>query len=98
MNKIPNHLDLLNPLLRSMHVLGGSATIDEIYEKVVALEDIPEEILAIPNNPEKGTRTKVEYRLAWARTYLKYVGLLENSSRCVWALTRACKTNCVNAH
>ncbi|MFC2033983.1 restriction endonuclease [Chloroflexota bacterium] len=35
----------------------------------------------------KGNRTKFSYRLAWARTYLKWYGLLENSSREVWSLT-----------
>ena len=33
--------------------------------------------------------TEVEYRLAWARTYLKLYGLLENSARGIWALTKA---------
>ena len=28
----------------------------------------------------------MEYRLAWARTYLKKYGLIDNSSRGVWAL------------
>lgn len=31
--------------------------------------------------------TKLEYRLAWARNYLKNYGLFENSTRGVWALT-----------
>lgn len=31
--------------------------------------------------------TEVEYRLTWTRTYMKKVGILENSSRGVWALT-----------
>jgi restriction system protein len=31
--------------------------------------------------------TQLEYRLAWSRTYLKRYGILENSSRGVWALT-----------
>ena len=34
-----------------------------------------------------GNRTKLSYRLAWARNYLKRYGILENSSRGVWALT-----------
>ena len=34
-------------------------------------------------------QTEVEYRLAWSRTYLKKYGLLENSTRGVWALTPA---------
>ncbi|MBN1317443.1 MAG: Mrr restriction system protein [Anaerolineales bacterium] len=39
------------------------------------------------HDPDKGGQTKVEYRLAWTRTYLKKFGVLENSSRGVWALT-----------
>ncbi|MDO8495385.1 MAG: Mrr restriction system protein, partial [bacterium] len=31
--------------------------------------------------------TKLSYRLAWARNYLKRFGVLENSSRGIWALT-----------
>jgi restriction endonuclease Mrr len=31
--------------------------------------------------------TELEYRLAWARTYLKKYGLLDNSSRAIWSLT-----------
>ena len=34
-----------------------------------------------------GPGTEIGYRLAWARTYLKGMGLLTNSSRGVWALT-----------
>ena len=32
-------------------------------------------------------RSQIEYRLAWSRTYLKGMGLLDNSARGVWALT-----------
>jgi len=39
------------------------------------------------HDPDKGGQTEVEYRLAWTRTYLKKYGVLENSSRGVWALT-----------
>ena len=35
----------------------------------------------------KGTKSKLWHRLGWARTYLRKYGLLENSSRGVWALT-----------
>src|SRR5205085_2014960 len=36
--------------------------------------------------------TEIEYRLAWARTYMKKYGLLENSGRGVWAIA-ASKTH-----
>ncbi len=36
----------------------------------------------------EGPGTEVEYRLAWARTYLKGMGLLANSRRAVWSVTK----------
>jgi restriction system protein len=35
----------------------------------------------------RGSQTELEYRAAWARTYLKNAGLVENSKRGVWSLT-----------
>jgi len=32
-------------------------------------------------------QSELQYRLAWARTYLKAIGCIENSSRGVWTLT-----------
>lgn len=89
MNEMPTFDALLNPLLRALRELGGSGSIDEIYEKVVELEQIPEAITSVPHNPEKSNQTAVAYRLAWARTYLKKYGLLDNSNRGVWSLTQA---------
>ena len=78
---------LMLPLMKSLVNLGGSGSIDEIYEAVVELEKFDDETLAILHNPEKSSQTEIGYRLAWARTYLKKAGFLENSSRGVWALT-----------
>lgn len=90
-NQMPTFDSLMNPLLDALFALGGSGSIDEIYEKVLELEKIGEEILSVPHNPEKSNQTEVAYRLAWARTYLKKYGFLENSSRGVWTLTRLAK-------
>jgi restriction system protein len=81
----------MNPLLRALLALGGSGSVDEIYDKVVELERLPDEVLSQPHDPEKSNQTEVAYRLAWARTYLKKYGLLENSSRGIWALTHKAK-------
>jgi len=78
---------LMLPLMKALVALGGSGSIDEIYEKVVELEKFDDETLAQLHNPEKSSQTQVAYRLAWARTYLKKAGYLENSARGVWALT-----------
>jgi restriction system protein len=89
--KLPSFDQLMNPLLRSLRALGGSGSIEEIYDKVVELEQLPDEIISQPHDPEKSNQTEVEYRLAWARTYLKKYGLLENSSRGIWSLTGKAK-------
>ena len=38
------------------------------------------------HNSETSNETELEYRLAWARTYLKNFGILERSGRGVWAI------------
>jgi len=77
----------MNPLIKALINLGGSGNIDEIYEEIITLEKFDEETLAVMHNPEKSNQTEIGYRLAWARTYLKKAGYLENSSRGIWALT-----------
>ena len=81
---VPTYDGLFNPLLRALRELGGSASVAE-QENAVAriLKLTPEEEAEI----HRGNRTKLSYRLAWARNYLKRFGLLENSTRGVWALT-----------
>jgi restriction system protein len=90
-NKMPTFDALMNPLLNVLVALGGSGSIDEIYDKVIELEQISEEISSVLHSPDKSNITEVAYRLAWARTYLKKYGFLENSSRGVWALTKLAK-------
>jgi restriction system protein len=91
MKEMPTFDSLMNPLIQALMDLGGSGSIDEIYEKVSALEGLDEKILSIPHNPEKSNQTEVAYRLAWARTYLKKYGFIENSSRGIWTLTPKAK-------
>lgn len=81
---VPQYDRLFNPLLDALKALGGSASIVELDEEVTKrLKLSPAEI----SEPHNDRYTKLEYRLAWARTYLKHFGLLENSSRGVWVLT-----------
>ena len=89
--QLPTFPELLNPLLRALRALGGSGSIEEIYDKVVELERLPDDVASQPHDPEKSNETEVGYRLAWARTYLKKYGLLENSSRGIWSLTAKAK-------
>jgi restriction system protein len=87
--KIPKYFELMNPFLKSINELGGSGTNEEIYNKVVENEKFTDEQLSILHNPEKDSRTEINYRLDWAKTYLKKFGLIDNSSkRGVWSLTK----------
>lgn len=79
--------EFLNPVLEALRALGGSGTNEEINNKVAELTHIPVNQLEILHNPEKGGMTEFEYRMMWTRTYLKYYGMLDNSSRGVWSLT-----------
>lgn len=90
---IPTFDELMKPLLQALHGLGGSGSIEEIYAKTVEIIGVSDEVLAQLHDPEKSSLTEVGYRLAWARTYLKKYGLLENSSRGIWSLTEKARTN-----
>jgi len=85
--KVPTFDRLMNPVIEALKILGGSGTIEEINNQVAEIVGLTDEQLEVLHNSEKGGRTEVEYRLAWTRTYLKKYGVLENSSRGVWALT-----------
>lgn len=83
-NTIPTHDSMMNPLLQALKSLGGSGTIDEINNKTIELMNLSDEVLDIPHGTS--SRSEVEYRLAWTKTYLKKYGLLENSSRGIWSI------------
>ena len=82
---VPTYDQLMNPTLVALHALGGSTSIPELVERVIADLRCPREVVEQPHG-DRGM-TELEYRLAWARTYLKKYGLLDNSSRGVWSLT-----------
>jgi restriction system protein len=77
--------EMLWPVLEVVSDFGGSATIQEIDEAVPQRMGLTEEELSVLHG--SGPRTEIAYRLAWCRTYLKYVGALVNSARGVWAIT-----------
>ncbi len=84
---MPTFDKLMEPLIQALANLGGSGNIEEITEEVIKQLNLPDEITSQPHNPEKSSQTEIEYRLAWARTYFKKFGILENSERGIWAFT-----------
>ena len=86
MDTVPRKEDMYNPLLQALRELGGSGTIDEIAERVITILKVPDEVASVLHDPDNSNETELEYRLAWARTYLKNFGILERSGRGVWAI------------
>lgn len=82
---VPKFYDMYDALLKALHELGGSASITEQEEKVGEILKLSDKDIneILPNH-----RTKLAYTLAWTRNYLKRYGLLENSAREVWSLTK----------
>jgi MoxR-like ATPase len=82
---IPSFEELLQPTLDALHQLNGVSTIKVINDQVTQLLKLTPEEVAHPHGDTK--QTELDYRLAWARTYLKYYGLIDNPKRGVWTLT-----------
>jgi restriction system protein len=89
MKSLPHRQELMKALVLALEALGGSGAIEEIREQVITILGIPEELVLQRHQVRDGEeqRTQLEYDLAWARTALKELGYLENSSRGIWALT-----------
>lgn len=83
---VPKYDEMFNVLVESLRELGGSATVNELEQRVASKLDLSEEDLSVMQGP-KGYRSKFGYNLAWTRTYLKAYGILDNSSRGIWVLT-----------
>ncbi len=82
---MPAYSDLINPTITALQNLGGSGKVDEIYNEVLKIVSLPDEIIDFQHS-EKSSQSELQYRLAWARTYLKNYGIIDNSSRSVWVV------------
>jgi restriction system protein len=83
--EVPTFDELMNRTLEALKRLGGSASINELVPEIVRLLELPQDVADVPHGSTG--RTELEYRSAWARTYLRKAGLIENSERGIWALT-----------
>lgn len=81
----PRYIDLIVPAFLALKDLGGSGSNDEILACVISNLQLPDEVVDFPH---KGSTSLSElaYQLAWARTYLKNFGVIENSARAVWSI------------
>jgi len=86
MASVPSYDELMWPTLRALKAMGGSGTNEELLNKIIELDKVPPEIQAVQHTDRRQSR--LNYNLAWAKTYLKKVGAIDNSSRGVWSITK----------
>lgn len=82
---LPKYASFQWPTIVGLREMGGSGSNEEIAQTVIRREGYSEEDQAIPHGD--GPQTEIEYRLAWARTWLKGMGLATNSKQGIWSLT-----------
>ncbi|PCI39371.1 MAG: restriction endonuclease [Rhodospirillaceae bacterium] len=82
---VPIYEHLMWPTLKAIEHLGGSATNAEILSKVIEIENISDQVQTIQHI--NGRQSKLDYNLAWARTYLKKGHAINNSEVGVWSVT-----------
>lgn len=91
----PKYYEFMNPILQALRERGGTLTNEEIVDAVVHLMHLPDEV--VDRKQHGQNMGEVEYRIAWAKSYLKKAGYLTQSTRGVWALTAQGKAiNAVN--
>lgn len=83
--ELPTTRQLEWPTLKVLEGLGGSGSIKEIASALAEFLSIPEELIRKLHG--NGPETELEYRAAWARTYLKKIGAIENPSKGIWRIT-----------
>lgn len=86
--RVPQYLAYMNPILEVLRGADASGlSIDELDRRVFAAMKLPQQLLDQPHGTSG--RSEPAYRSAWARSYLKKVGLITNPKRATWAVTAA---------
>ena len=79
--------DFYFPILRLLDSLGGSASIEEMEQKLVEEFEFTDADLTACH--EKSGTPIIPNKIAWSRSYLREAGLLANEQRGIWVLTES---------
>lgn len=82
---LPKYNDFFKPTLDALEKLGGSASIEELEDALTGALGLTQAQLDL-TYPKSGAAIAPD-RMAWARSFLKLAGLVENPKRGVWVLT-----------
>ena len=79
--------DFYLPTLHLLRDMGGSASIEEIEEKLIERFGFTQDQLDVTY--ETSGDNVITDKMSWARSYLKFPEFISNESRGVWVLTEA---------
>ena len=82
-NQFPSSAELIDALILALNALGGAGENQQILKQVIANLKLSESQVS---QIHSGSRTELEYRLAWARTNAKRKGLIVSNGRNSWSL------------
>jgi len=83
--KGPKFLKYVNPVLKQLQENGGAGNSSSIIEQVIEKLEISEDEL---NETTSNGQPRVRNQINWARFYLFKAGLIDNSERGIWRLTK----------
>jgi restriction system protein len=84
---LPKYDDFMLPTLQAIDALGGSASIEEIQDRLTESMGLGQEQLDAAY--AKSGALIVPDRMSWARSYLKIAGMLASGGKGVWLITDA---------
>jgi restriction system protein len=84
-DQLPKYHELFQPTLFALDSLGGSASLAEINDAVMAFMKLDPEMLNVEY--DSGHGAVLPDRMSWARSYLKGAGYLKSGGRGIWLLT-----------
>jgi restriction system protein len=83
-HKSAEYIQWFGPVLDALRELGGSGSPQEVIEKVAKIKNVSDE--KREETLKNGT-SKFDNQVRWARQYLMWEGLIDNSKRGIWILT-----------
>ncbi|TVQ95805.1 MAG: AAA family ATPase [Deltaproteobacteria bacterium] len=88
-DRVPPVHAFMQPCLEVLRAAREPMKNADIVETVGQHMNLGREIRDVPHGDGQTAMSEVAYRIAWARTYLKKAGLIDNPERGAWALTEA---------
>ncbi|MFN7158091.1 MAG: restriction endonuclease [Erythrobacter cryptus] len=82
---LPKYHEFMLPTLRALDKLGGSGSVDEIEDAIIAETGLTDSQLQL-TYPTSGAAIASD-RMSWARSYLKHGGFIDRAGRGIWLLT-----------